>query len=143
MALQSVRDPSRPRNDKGAAIVLGAGAAALLLLWLKDRGGTGAACGACAAANPTDAPPDGLWTTCSVPGNPNSCTIWAVSTLPSGQKVRNGITTPAQLTRCYGPNPVTNLLDGSPYGFGNGDTTAFVGDIGDVSAGCACPNVPH
>lgn len=133
--------PEREQNKGGAGIVLLAGAGLLAYLWVKDHGGgAGAACGSCSATQPNV--PDGLWVECADPSNPNTCTIWAVKTV-NGQKVRYGITTPAQLLRCYGPNPVIRQLNGQPYSFGNGDTTSFIGTVGDISAGCACPDVPH
>lgn len=120
--------PRRATNEHDAAagaVGIAAVGAAIFLLWKESKGTS--------SSVPCNLP-DGLYQTCSVPGNPNSCTIWAVK----GCK-RWGISTPAQLLRCYGPNPTITILP--PGGFGNGDDPhcGYVGTVGFVSACSTCP----
>jgi hypothetical protein len=148
-AISSRRD--RPRRTQtehrgatGAVIVGGIGAGLAYLLY-KDRGSstTTPSGGSCASCGTGLTPPQlapGLYETCSDPNNPETCTIWAVFEDDSGVLVRVGITTPAQLERCYGSNPV--IVSTNPD-FGNADTGGYLGTVGYVAAGCPCPNVPH
>lgn len=75
--------------------------------------------------------PTGLYETCSVPGNPASCTIWYVD----GCK-RWGISTPNQLTRCFGSNPTVD----TNVSFGDGDTDAYIPTVGAIFDTTPCPN---
>ncbi len=121
----------RRRGDAGAVVVLG-GAAALAawLWWEHEHGGAAASC-----QHPAPLP-DGLYVECSVPGNPNSCTVWAKK-----GNVRYGVPSPAQQMRCYGTNPVIHPLP--PGGFGNADTNTYVGTVGFIAACSPCISVPH
>jgi hypothetical protein len=113
------RDPQRPANH-GAALLLLGGAGVVAYLALKGHGG----CGSCAATAPPLA--NGLYTETFAPG---VATTWYVY-----NGVRYGVTTPAQLQRCFAGMPIL----GEGY-FGNADTTSFIGTVQDISAGCPCP----
>jgi hypothetical protein len=130
MATQAIgRDPERPANHGGAAIVLLGAAALVGVLALKGHGSSsGAPCGTCAATAP--GLPNGIYETCSDPAVPNTCTLWYVY-----NGARYGITTPLQFQRCFAGMP----LLGTNVGFGNGDSTDFIGTVQDISAGCPCP----
>lgn len=128
------RHPAREQNNGGAAVVLGAGALLAAYLYWRDHHGASGNCGpqtGQAASLPT-----GIYTTCSVPGNANSCTDWWVV-----QGVgRWGIPSPTQLARCWPGSPT--IIDAATVGgFGSADSpdNEYIGTIGYVSACTQCP----
>jgi hypothetical protein len=129
------------KNDRGDTalllLALGAvGAGAVLWIDSKHKAPGGGACGP--FSGPAANLPTGLYTDCSVPGNPDSCTIWWVV-----QGVgRWGVATPTQLVRCFPGVPVNSQAQLDALGgFGNADApdNEYVGTIGYVSACSTCP----
>ena len=95
----------------------------------------GVLCDGCSSGGTSGLSGPGLYVSCSVPGNADSCTVWRVSPDATGKMVRYGYTTPTQLARCEGANPVIS----STPDFGDGDTATFIGTVQDISASCPCP----
>jgi hypothetical protein len=121
-------DPARPQQHGKAGLLFLGAAGVVAYLALKGHGSSSTPCGACAASAP--GLPNGIYETCAIAGDPATCTLWYVY-----NGVRYGITTPVQQQRCFAGMP----LLGTNVGFGNGDSTDFIGTVQDISAGCPCP----
>lgn len=138
MADTSVRPPltGRPRSDQdkeGNGLLLAglllAGAGVALYEHRKHGGGS---------SGSGHTLPQGLYTDCA-DTNAASCTIWYV---PPAGNVRYGVSTPAQLARCFNGMPVQSQATlTSLGGFGNGDDPAcgYIPTVGDVSQCSSCP----